>query len=124
MTEYNHRITLAAPALMIADANQLASCVGISPADVNTFQEAGWQDAEGNLYSVCSAQVTSRVLGLLGSGLVAPEWPVDMIAAQRAKDALVVGGLASPSSIAVSIDTDGLQALYAMSLTPIVSAES
>ena len=117
MTDFSHRITLAVPASMIGDANELASCVGISPADVNTFQEPGWKDSQGNLYSVCSSQVTVRVIGLLGGGLVAPAWPVDLVAAQRAKDALVVGGTASPSSIAVSIDTDGLQALYAMGLT-------
>ena len=115
---YDHRITLAAPASMIDDANELASCVGISPADANTFQEPGWHDSLGNLYSVCSLQVTGRVIGLLGGGLVAPAWHVDLVAAQRAKDAIVIGGSASPSSIAVAIDVDGLQALYAMGLTP------
>jgi len=118
---YDNRITLAVPASMISDANELASCVGISPADVNTFQEPGWKDSLGNLYSVCSSQVTGRVIGLLGGGLVAPEWPVDLMAAQRAKDALVIGGAASPSSIAVAIDVDGLQALYAMGLVPAES---
>ena len=118
---YDHRITLAVPASMIDDANELASCVGISPADVNTFTEPGWKDSHGNLYSVCSSQVTGRVIGLLGGGLVAPAWPVDLAAAQRAKDAIVVGGAASPSLIAVAIDVDGLQALYAMGLAPAES---
>lgn len=118
---YDHRITLAVPASMIDDANALASCVGISPADVNTFQEPGWKDSKGNLYSVCSSQITVKVIGLLGGGLVVPEWPVDLLAAQRAKDAIVIGGTASPSSIAVAIDVDGLQALYAMGLTPAES---
>jgi len=118
---YDHRITLAVPASMVDDANALASCVGISPSDVNTFLSPGWKDSQGNLYSVCSSQVTGRVIGLLGGGLVAPEWPVDLVAAQRAKDAIVIGGTASPSSIAVTIDADGLQSLYAMGLTPIES---
>ena len=53
-TDYNLRATIAVPVAHIADANQLAICLGQSAADDKTFGAATFQDAEGNLYAVSS----------------------------------------------------------------------
>ena len=53
-TAYVQRATIATPAAHIPDANQLALLLGESSADDQTFGAANYQDAEGNLYAVCS----------------------------------------------------------------------
>ncbi len=117
---YDHRITVACPESLMSDGNHLAACVGLSEADLNTFTGASWQDASGNLYAVCSAQVTSRVISLLGGALVRPEWDsekrISMAAANRAFALVSTEGLATPESIRMVIDMDGLQALESMGL--------
>ena len=124
---YDHRITLAVPEAFISDANNLAACVGLSHADLNTFTEASWQDAQGNLYSVCSAQVTDRVLSFLGGALVRPEWDagqqISMAAANRALALITTEGLATPESIRIVIDMDGLQALESIGLAPVTETD-
>ena len=53
-TEYLQRATIAAPLTHIADANQLALCLGEFSADDQTFTAANYQDAAGGLYAVAS----------------------------------------------------------------------
>jgi len=115
------------PEAHVSDANNLAACVGLSHADLNTFTEASWQDSQDNKYAVCSAQVTDRVLSFLGGALARPEWDsgkrVSMAAANRAFDILdTETQLASPDKIAAIIDVDGLQALLMMGLEQVHSA--
>ena len=111
MTQYKHRITLVVPEQYIEQANHLALVMGESAGDINTFKEANWQDADGNLYAVCSALSKPVVLGALTSGLPtslpAHATDVDVTKAQQALDLIVlydVGVKASPNNIVLAID--------------------
>ena len=123
-TEYTHRISLAVPEQLIPAANQLALLVGESPDDVNTFTQANWQDADGNLYAVCSALCKPVVLGALTSGLPDPlpthAVGVDIRKAQQALDMLKVyeeSITASPEYIVLAIDCEPLEAFTFMGIS-------
>ena len=116
-TEYTHRMTLAVPEPLMPQANQLALIAGESPNDVNTFTEANWKDADGNLYAVCSTVIKPIVLDMFGQ-------TVDNTEAQSALDAAVMysdGVKATPNSIVIAIDIDPMTAFEAMGLTMVVS---
>jgi len=103
-TQYQQRATIAAPAQHIQDANQLALCLGESSADDQTFTTASYQDAQGNLYALCSTVAKSIFADLAGQPLQAPDHAPDMDveAATRAQGILQInGGTASPDVIAV-----------------------
>jgi len=103
-TEYKQRATIASPVAHIADANQLALCLGESSADDQTFGAATYQDAEGNLYAVCSTVAKPIFAQLAGQPLQAPNHApgVDLEAATRAQALLQInGGIATPDVIAV-----------------------
>jgi len=76
-TQYSHRVTIAVPAAHIADANQLALCLGESAADDQTFTATNWQDAAGNLYAVCSTVAKPVFVELASQPLQAPEHAPD-----------------------------------------------
>ena len=104
MTQYKQRATVATPAAHIPDANQLALCLGESSADDQTFGAASYQDAQGNLYAVCSTVAKPVFAELAGQPLQAPDHSPDMDleAATRAQGMLKInGGTASPDVIAV-----------------------
>jgi hypothetical protein len=126
MTQYVNRLTLAVPELLIPSANQLALIIGESVADANTFKDADWQDAQGNLYATCSFVSKPVILGTLESGLPEeyPEYAVeaDIGLAQEALESIVVyteGTTASVGSIILSINDNPLGVLYAMGLTEV-----
>ena len=103
-TQYSHRVTIAVPAAHIADANQLALCLGESAADDQTFTAANWQDADGNLYAVCSTVAKPVFVELASQPLQAPEHApdVDLEAATRAQGLLSINDKPSdPGRIAV-----------------------
>ena len=103
-TQYTHKATIAAPVIRIPDANQLALCLGESPADDRTFTAAPYQDAEGNLYAVCSTVAKPIFAELAGQPLQAPNHAPDMdlAAATRAQALLRANdGIAAPDVIAV-----------------------
>ena len=103
-TEYTQRVTIAAPAAHIPDANQLALCLGESSADNHTFTVASYQDADGNLYSVASTVAKPIFAQIAGQPLQAPDHAPDMdlAAATRSQALLQInGGIASPDVIAV-----------------------
>ena len=103
-TLYTNRATIAAPLAHTPDANQLALCLGESPADDRTFTAAPYQDAEGNLYAVCSTVAKPIFAELAGQPLQALDHAPDMdlAAATRAQGILQInGGTASPDVIAV-----------------------
>jgi len=103
-TEYKQRATIASPVANIADANQLALCLGESSADDQTFGAASYQDAGGNLYAVCSTVAKPIFAQLAGQPLQAPNHApgVDLEAATRAQAQLQInGGIAAPNVIAV-----------------------
>jgi len=103
-TAYIQKATIATPASHIPDANQLALCLGESSADDRTFSTASYQDAQGNLYAVCSTVAKPIFADLVGQPLQAPDHAPDMDveAATRAQALLQInGGTASPDVIAV-----------------------
>ena len=117
MSEYNKRITIAVPQSLTPQANQLALIAGESPDDVNTFTQANWQDADGNLYAVCSTVIKPIVLDMFGQ-------TVDNTDAQSALDASVMysdGVKATPDKIVIAVDIDPMEAFTAMGLTMVVS---
>ena len=103
-TLYTQRATIAAPLAHTPDANQLALCLGESSADDQTFTNASYQDADGNLYAVCSTVAKPIFAQMAGQPLQAPDHAPDMDleAATRAQALLQInGGIASPDVIAV-----------------------
>lgn len=103
------RITIACPAASVADANQLAACLGFSMADAETYGPLNWQTADGALYSCASLEVADEWLAKAQQPLVRPAWDVgeqiNMAAAVRAQAAMVL--LTEPALAA----TVGLTAL-------------
>lgn len=103
-TEYQHRVTIAVPASLTADANQLALCLGESASDDQTFTATNWQDADGNLYAVCSTVAKPVFVELASQPLQAPAHvpDVDIGAATRAQMLVSINDKpASPDRIAV-----------------------
>lgn len=112
MTQYKHRITLIVPEQHMDIANHLALVMGESTADIGTFVTADWQDADGNLYSVCSAASKPVVLGALTKGLPSPlpshAANADVTKAQQALDMIELydaGVLARVDKIVLAVDT-------------------
>ena len=103
-TQYQQKATIATPIDQIPDANQLALCLGESSADDQTFTTASYQDAQGNLYAVCSTVAKPIFAQLAGQPLKAPDHAPDMDleAATRAQSLLRINnGTATPDVIAV-----------------------
>ena len=103
-TLYRQRATIATPAAQIPNANKLALCLGESSADDKTFTSASYQDAQGNLYAVCSTVAKPIFAELAGQPLQAPDHArdMDLAAATRAQALLKInGGIATPDVIAV-----------------------
>ena len=127
MSDYKHRMSLAVPQALMAQTNQLALIVGESEHDDKTFTHANWQDADGNLYAVCSTVIKPVVLGLFGISLADITLPThasnaDVVAAQQALDKVVMykqGDQASTAKIMCAIDFEPLQAFSDMGLTII-----
>ena len=129
MSDYKHRMSLAVPQVLMAQASQLALIVGESEHDDKTFTTANWQDKDGNLYAVCSTVIKSVVLGLFGISLTNITLPAhainaDVTAAQQAMDKVVMydqGVIASIDKIIIGIDIDPMVFFGAIGLTTIVS---
>ena len=103
-TLYQQRATIATPDARIPDANKLALALGESSADDQTFTTASYQDAQGNLYAVCSTVAKPIFAEMAGQPLKAPDHAPDMdlVAATRAQSLLQINdGKASPKVIAV-----------------------
>tara|TARA_R110002124_G_scaffold92424_3_gene234713 strand:- start:8434 stop:8805 length:372 start_codon:yes stop_codon:yes gene_type:complete len=83
------RTTLICPEPLIADANALASALGDSPSDAQSFGEAIWVDGGGRRFAVASL-VSARLPGGLLAPLAEPGWTVDMAAAARAQAAVTI----------------------------------
>ncbi|GHE69818.1 hypothetical protein GCM10019059_31900 [Camelimonas fluminis] len=122
------RVTIACPEAMIADANQLASVLGFSAADANTFGEPVWQDAEGNRYAVASTLAKPAFVTDAMSPLLEPPWGADMEAAARAQEWLAVfdpatdsAPFANPVHLAAVLYADAPEALAILGVTPVAS---
>ena len=108
-TEYTQRVTIAAPAAHIPDANQLALCLGESRADDKTFTSASYQDADGNLYSVASTVAKPVFAQMAGQQLkaLAHAPGVDLKAASKAQSILKINdGIAGLDVIAVILGSN------------------
>lgn len=120
-TQYKHRVTIAVPQRLIVEANHLACIVGEFSADINTFREANWQDADGNLYAVAST-VVKPIFLQAAQGL--PETPphaegiADRELAQHALDTLN-----QPGGIQMIADMEPMEALAEMGLSPVEQGE-
>lgn len=129
MTEYVMRVTIFVPEAMIADANQLALCLGQSAADVDTFGAAAWQDARGNRYAVSSTVAKAAFPAAAAFPLTAPEFApgADLTAAGRAQAALVIHDPQSPlqadPSRVLAVINDDAQAAVAIAGVSCVDAE-
>lgn len=126
-TEYIHRVTIAVPEALIEKSNHLACIVGEFSADISTFREANWQDADGNLYSIASTVVKPIFLQAT-QGL--PETPLhaegiaDRELAQQALDNLIFyedGGELVEGKIMLAIDHEPLKFFTDIGLTQIAS---
>jgi hypothetical protein len=128
-TAYIHRITIAVPEQLISDANQLALCLGESASDDQTFTTANWQDADGNLYAVCSTVAKPVFVELAAQPLKAPEHApdADLDAASRAQALLSINDQpAGPDRIAVILGDrleSAMDHIAALGLVTVVSEE-
>jgi hypothetical protein len=116
------RVTIACPEAKIADANQLASVLGFSAADVGTFGEPVWQDAAGNRYAVASTLAKPTFVTDAVSALVDPPWGADMAAASRAQALISIGGAADPSRLVAVFGEDAGVAFDALGVSPVIGA--
>lgn len=119
-------ITIAVPAAHIADANALASCLGLSEADGQTYGAPVWQDAGGHLYAVASGQVSEGFPAAAVGPLVEPPWGADMEAAARAQALVAIhepavseAPWAAPDRIAAVVGLEAQAALEVLGLSPV-----
>lgn len=84
------RITLVVPSALMAQANQLALCLGQSPFDGQSFGAPLYQDAQARLYSVASGLVSENFVQSALEPLKMPAWPVDLEVAKRAQAVIVI----------------------------------
>lgn len=124
------RITVACPAALVSDANNLAMCLAFSEADGQTYVGLNWQDSNGNLYAAASFQASDEWIQAAQATLVRPAWDVQpyvisMAAAIRAQNVLVFGTeaiSASPTALTAIGGPDGPDALAMMGLTALLEA--
>ena len=121
------RLTIACPADLRSDANNLAMILGYGPSDAETYVALNWQDADGNLYAAASLPVSDAFTNTAQSALHRPTWDADnlisMAAANRAQAALVFSlepVTAMPDKLTACVGDDALATLAAMGLTQVV----
>lgn len=120
-TRYKHRVTIAVPEAMMEQANHLALIMGESSADIGTFTHAGYQDAQGNLYSVASTVVTDGFLAAQSNGL--PETPPHAAEADRDKAQQAFDSLGQPGGLMMVVNPDAMAALQSMGLSAVPEPE-
>jgi len=120
------RLTIACPATLRSDANQLAMVLGYCPDDAETYVALNWHDVDGNLYACASLPVSETFTTTAQSGLQRPAWSTDnhvnMDAARRAQAALVFSltpVTAMPDKLTACAGDDALATLAAMGLTQV-----
>ena len=120
------RLTIACPAPLRDDANNLAMVLGYGPDDAETYGSLNWLDTAGNLYACASLPVSDTFTTTAQSGLQRPAWDADshvnMNAARRAQAALVFSltpVTAMPDKLTACAGDDALATLAAMGLTQV-----
>jgi len=121
------RLTIACPAALRDDANNLAMVLGYGLGDALTYGGLNWQDADGNIYACASLPVSETFTTTAQATLQRPSWDTDsvisMAAANRAQAALVFSlepVLAMPDKLTACAGDDALATLAAMGLTHVV----
>lgn len=114
MTKYTHRVTIAVPEALINEANHLACIMGEFAEDINTFQHCGYQDSSGNLYAVCSAQVTDTFMAQTQTGM--RETPPHAVNADRALAQVAFDSLGQPGGLMMVVGDDAMAAIASMGL--------
>lgn len=125
------RVTIAAPLVMMNDANELASCLGYDKADRLTFTIAPtYCDTEGQLFRVASSIVEDAFLTDATAPLSEPTWGADLVAATRAQSTIslhVIGDdgdmTAQNNRITAIVGDDAQAAIAAMRLTRVEDDE-
>jgi len=120
------RLTIACPAPLRDDANQLAMVLGYGPSDAETYVALNWQDAGGNLYACASLTVSDTFTSAAQSPLQRPSWDTDnhvnMAGANRAQSALAFSltpVTAMPDKLTACAGDDALATLAAMGPTQV-----
>ena len=120
------RLTIACPATIRSDANNLAMVLGYRPDDAETYGRLNWHDVYGNLYACASLIVSDTFTTTAQSGLQRPSWDTDnhvnMSGANRAQAALVFSltpVTAMPAKLTACAGDDALATLAAMGLTQV-----
>jgi len=90
---FPYRVTIVTGQNIIAEANQLALCLGEAPGDVDTFGHVWARDAGGTLYTIACVHATSAFPDDAQTPVVAPDHSpdADVDAARAAQSTLVVG---------------------------------
>ena len=121
------RLTIACPADLRSDANNLAMILGYGPSDAETYVALNWQDVDGNLYVAASLPVSDAFTNTAQSALQRPAWDTDnlisMAAANRAQAVLVFSltpVLAMSDKLTACAGDNALATLAAMGLTHAV----
>ena len=120
------RLTIACPAPLRDDANNLAMVLGYGPDDAETYGRLNWHDVYGNLYACASLIVSDTFTTTAQSGLQRPAWDTDnhvnMAGANRAQSALVFSltpVTAMPDKLTACAGDDALATLAAMGPTQV-----
>ena len=120
------RLTIACPATLRSDANNLAMVLCYGPSDAETYGSLNWLDTAGNLYACASLSVSDAFTTTAQSGLQRPAWDTDshvnLAGANRAQAALLFSltpVTAMPDKLTACVGDDALATLAAMGLTQV-----
>ena len=121
------RVTVACPEALADKANKLASIIGKTVFDSNTYIEANFKDAGNNLYRVASFEarpewVTQTQAAKAANSLSLPAWGDvnDLPDALAALSLLAIGNaVAAPSRIQAVINDNPQAAITTLNLTRI-----
>ena len=106
------------------DANDLAMCLAYGPPDGNTYREAQYQNANGDLFCVVGFPATEVFMSGASTGLDRPAWDaepyvVNMSGARRAQALLTVSPEPMPADtdkIVVRVGPNSLAAINEIGL--------
>lgn len=127
----NTRITVACPASLMGNANQLAAALGGSLLDLETFRAPTWTNSQGNLFTVASLLMTTNWKDVPHTPIERPSWDVDGVidleAANRALEGMVIWRegdkeaipTAESTALTAIIGIDGPTGLKSTGLVPL-----
>ncbi len=117
-TNYQYRVTIAVPEVMMEKANHLALIMGERSEDINTFTTAQYQNSSGDKYAVCSTVVTGNFIDGASSGEL-PASPAHASSANRTWASEVYSSLGQPNGLIMVVDNNPQDALMSIGLIVI-----